>query len=227
MLKIVRTTAISVLLCTLVACNTTQSSSDSTSNKKDATALINTQLGLSYLEKHEVQQAKQKLLLALDEAPNIPETWYSMAYFMEVTGNKTEAEKYYLKAIEIAPKKGEVQNNYGTFLCRTGDYSGAINHFLLAVQDPKYLDTASAYENAGLCAMKIPDAKLAMQYFNEAITQDPNHPTSLFELARFNYLQGNYAQAKEELHQFLVLSPPTPQSQWLSEKIAEKMRGTV
>lgn len=162
-----------------------QSSSDQKDeNKKIATAKINTQLGITYLEQNDVSRAKQKLLLALDEAPNIPETWYSMAYFLEITGDKAEASKYYLKSVEMAPSRGDVQNNYGTYLCRAGDYKGSIRHFLLAAKDPAYLDTASAYENAAFCAMKIPDNHLAIAYFKRAIAQDPRHSAAATELAK-------------------------------------------
>src|SRR5438477_614238 len=83
----------------LVGCSTVDSGKEeANANKKIATAQINTQLGLAYLEKNDVQRAKQKLLTALNEAPSIPETWYSMAYFMETTGNIEEAKTDYLKA---------------------------------------------------------------------------------------------------------------------------------
>jgi len=153
-------------------------------DKKIATAKINTQLGMAYLERQEVQRAKQKLLIALDEAPTIPETWYSMAYFLESTGNNEEAGKYYLKAVELAPKRGDVQNNYGTYLCRKGEYKNSIQHFLLATKDPEYLDIGSAYENAGLCAMKSSNKKLATHYFTLALMQDPNRPVSTAQLAK-------------------------------------------
>lgn len=226
MLKIIRITTVMVLFFMLIGCSSMQSSADTQkNNKKISTALINTQLGLSYLQHQQVQVAKQKLLLALEQAPNIPETWYSMAYFLEVTGNKEKAQQYYLRSIALAPKKGEVQNNYGTFLCRSGDYKRSIEHFMLAIQDPQYLEISSAYENAGLCALKIPNKTLAMQYFNKAVMEDPNHPTSLIELASLNYQNGNYALAKEQLHQYSMIAPATKQSQILSAELAAKMKG--
>lgn len=185
---IIKTISFILFISVLSACSSTmKSTSDNTNtmeDKKINTAKINSQLGIAYLENHEVQQAKQKLLLALKEAPNIPEPWYSMGYFLEATGSKEEARADYLKAVEIAPYRGDVQNNYGTFLCRSGDYQLAIQHFLVAIKDTNYLDTAAAYENAGLCALKIPDKKQAIQYFNLALEQDPNRSLSEMELKK-------------------------------------------
>jgi type IV pilus assembly protein PilF len=215
---------VALAVCSLLsACSSMPSSTPSKAEaKKIKTARINTQLGLTYLQRHQMEMAKEKLLLALKEAPNIPETWYSMAYYLEATGNPTEANQYYLKAVAIAPKNGETQNNYGTYLCRNAQYQASIQHFMSAVQDPEYLDTASAYENAGLCALKIPDHKLAVGYFNRALLQDPNLPTSLIELAHYDYGQQNYASAKEKLRQFLTISAPTDESRMLSAQLGQQ-----
>jgi type IV pilus assembly protein PilF len=153
----------------------------------------------------------------------MPEAWYSMGYLLESTGNREQARKHYMKALDLAPGRGDVLNNYGTFLCRSGDYKNAIQHFLKAVHDPQYLQPASAYENAGLCALKIPDPEKAMLYFNKAIAEDYNRSTALLELAELNYNQGKYSLARRELDQYLQLSPPNAQSFILEQKIDRKI----
>ena len=174
-----------MLLCLLLlsACQTLPNNLNADTTKKNKSALINTQLGISYLQRQQIQLAKQKLLLALAQAPTLPEPWYAMAFYQEVTGDNVKANEYYLKALALAPQNGEAHNNYGTYLCRRGKYGAAIEQFTVAVQDQNYLDTASAYENAGLCALKLPDRNLAVSYFRKALGQDPNMPTSTMELA--------------------------------------------
>ncbi|MDR3491235.1 MAG: type IV pilus biogenesis/stability protein PilW [Gammaproteobacteria bacterium] len=207
-----------ILMSALSACNTVQNSADP-NTPQTKTSRINTQLGMAYLQNNDMQRAKQKFLLALDQAPNSPEAWYSMAYFQEVTGNSAKANEAYLKAIQLAPTSGDVQNNYGTFLCRHNQYQNGIKHFLLAINDTRYLHTAGAYENAGLCALKIPDLHSAENYFNHAINQDPNMSTSLLELAKLNYHFGHYKEAKYQLEQFLLLSPANAQSNTLKMQL--------
>src|SRR5690348_4240820 len=89
----------------LTACHT-MPHSDGKHDKKVTAAEINIQLGMAYLERREIQRAKQKFLTALREAPQLPETWYSLAYFFEVTGEKARANRCYLRALELAPKRG-------------------------------------------------------------------------------------------------------------------------
>ena len=132
-------------------------------------AEINTQLSLAYLtQQHDVVRAKQKLLLAQRQAARNPAVWYVTGYFLETTGETAAAERAYLHAIKLAPRQGASHNNYGAFLCRHGNYTQAVQQFLLAINDPDYLAVASAYENAGQCALKIPDQALANKFFHLA-----------------------------------------------------------
>lgn len=222
MLKISRVMTMVIMVACLTACQTTQPSSEE--EKKISAAKINDQLGIAYLERHDIQRAKQKFLLALDQAPNIPEPWYSMGYFLESSGDREQAKKYYTKAVELAPERGDVLNNYGTFLCRSGDYQGAVNHFLKATRDPKYLEVAAAYENAGLCSLKIPHDSDAMKYFEKALREDPNRTSALLELAELNYRLGNYAQARKQLDQYLKQASPTMRTYVLEQKIDSKLK---
>ncbi len=210
----------------LAACSTLDTGAATSDEKaKISTAKINVRLGIAYLEMNNVQRAKQKLLLALTQAPHIPEPWYAMGYFLETTGNKEEAQEYYVKAIKIAPSRGDVQNNFGTFLCRQGRYEDSIQHFMLAVKDPDYISPADAYENAGMCALKIPNHPLADQYFALALKQDPNRPISYLNLAEMDYKKGDMTSARKNLNHFDAISPPNTRSLTLASKIAQSFLG--
>jgi len=190
MLHILKILFLLVIFGIFSACTSMKTSSDAKKDKSIKIAEINIQLGMGYLEKGNIERAKQKLLTALKKAPKLPEAWYSMAYFLEHTGEKEAAKRYYLKAVALAPERGDTQNNYGTYLCRSGHYQESIQHFILATKDPDYLDTVGAYENAGLCALKIPDTNLAIKYFKQALTQDPGRTTSLMELKKLEKPRG-------------------------------------
>jgi len=205
----------------LIACASTKSPEENNEAEQSVkTAKINAQLGMAYLEIGNIHRAKQKLLLALQENSTIPEPWYSMGFFMEKTGNKEEAQKYYLKAVQIAPNRGDSHNNYGTFLCRNGHYSESIQHFLMAVKDASYLDSAGAYENAGTCAMKMHDNQQAKAYFKQALVEDPERESALYKMAELNYKLGDYKAAKDRLDAFVAITKPSSESQMLYAKLA-------
>lgn len=137
-------------------------------------ASVNIEIGYFYLKNKNFNLAKQKFLLALQQAPNNPTTYSAMGFFLESSGEKILAEKYYLQSIKIGKNNGAANNNYGAYLCRMGNYQQAIKHFLLAAQTINYLNGANAYKNAGNCALRIPDKKLAKFYFDKTKQTDPS-----------------------------------------------------
>ena len=192
-------------------------------SKKQMGADANIQLGMAYLQKPDVRLAKQKFLNAMQLTPEYPPVWYAMAYYLEATGENARANEYYLQAITLAPQSGDAQNNYGTFLCHTGKPQEAISHFLLATQDPDYIDTAASYENAGLCALTIPDVNRAKEYFSKAVTQNPLQTRSLAELAAIHAEQGQYAEAQNILKSLLLFEQLSPRVLQLAANTAKKI----
>ena len=164
-------------------------------------AAFNMQLGLGYLKQGDRPRAKTKLLTALEQQPDSADINAAMAYYLEKTSELEEAKKYYLKAISLSSNSGAQLNNYGAFLCRQGDYKKAEFYFLKAVKDLRYVHTAGAYENAGLCVLAIPDVEKAKLYFNKALGQDPSKKESLYELVKLESKDGHDEKAFELLQQ--------------------------
>ncbi len=174
-------------------------------NRAEA-ASYNIQLGLAYLKQGNRPRAKRKLLVALSQAPDSPAVNSAMAYFMEKTGDLKEAKSYYQKAMSLAPSSGAQLNNYGAFLCRQGHYNKAEEYFAKAVKDIHYENTAGAYENAGLCAIAVPDYTKAKEYFIKALEQDSSRKQSLYELVNINIKQNQPNEALAYLQKYPNLS---------------------
>jgi type IV pilus assembly protein PilF len=136
-------------------------------NRAKAEASI--KLGVAFLRQGYLKNAKQEFLSAQKLNPADPAAWYGMAYLNEILGELSEAEKYYKHAINVSPQDGPAHNNYGVFLYKEKCCDLALKHFLLAIKDPAYLDTAATYENMGLCALKMLNKQLADEYFHKAL----------------------------------------------------------
>lgn len=190
--------------CLLFLCFASFSSLSATYNP--TAAHTNVKLGLAYLQKGMYSESKNSLLTAINEDPRLASVWYSMAYYLEKTGNTAQAETYYRKAIEVKPHSGSAKNNYGTFLCRVGRQKEGIAAFVAAAQEPSYLNAASAYENAGTCALMMHNKTLAMQYFHKSLDNNPNMPFALLSLARLNHQMGNEPAAEKYFTYFEKLS---------------------
>src|SRR3990167_21635 len=107
-----------------------------------ALAEYNAQLGLTYLAQGDRVNAKRKLWLALNEAPNAVTTNTAMAYFMEKSGDNVVAQRYYQRALSLAPHSGAQLNNYAAFLCRLGKYKESQAYFARALLDLQYAKSA-------------------------------------------------------------------------------------
>ena len=198
--KLVSLLPVVVLLNQLSGCATSSTDKEKQDQQRLVeVAKINTQLGLAYLDNKNLPRAKQKLLLALKQDPTLAEPWYALGYFYQKTGEYTKANSAYLHSIKLAPMRGDVQNNYGVFLCSTGNYAQSIKHFVAATKDSNYLDVADAYENAGFCSVRMLSWQQALNFFQSALQQDPERRTALYQIANINYQLGKFNIAKDKI----------------------------
>ncbi|MBA2656905.1 MAG: type IV pilus biogenesis/stability protein PilW [Tatlockia sp.] len=195
-------------------------------SKPISAAIYNTQLGLAYLNQGNRSRAKHKLLKALELDPKSIEANAAMAYFQESSGNLEEAQKYYIKVLSIVPKAGAQLNNYGSYLCRHRHYKEAEGYFLAAVKDVHYINTAGAYENAGLCAAAIPDYPKARHYFIQALNQDPQRKQSLYELVKIELEQNHTEKALALMQNYPKLSFNDPALLKLAIKASHRLGKT-
>ncbi len=214
------TIALVLILMGLSACSTSNEvylqETEKTSKNLRAAADYNVQLGLNYLQQQRSAFAKRKLLLALKQAPDWPVAWDAMAYYLDQTGNKKAADEYFKKALKLAPHSAMAMNNYGAFLCRDKQYAKAEHYLLLAANDPQYVNSAEAFENAAICELRLPNLHKAERYFYQALQQDPTRATSLYELAKINYQRKDYKQAQLLLKKYAKVAKPNPQSLYLA-----------
>lgn len=180
------------------------------------------ELGLAYLKEGQIGRAKTKLMRAQKLSPNLPEVHYAMGFYKETVGELDQAKRHFLDAIAQSPKSGEARNNYGTFLCRQGQYEEAEIQFVKATKDPEYAQVAEALENAGLCIIQTKNIAKATQYFERAVRMDSRRAEALIELAYIKFNEGVFSEALEYHSLYESQAEHTPRSLWLGIKVAEK-----
>ncbi|MGR5409000.1 type IV pilus biogenesis/stability protein PilW [Vibrio sp. PNB22_8_1] len=159
-------------------------------------------LGLGYLNSGSMIRAHDNLQQALTHAPNYYRAQLSMAHYYEVVGEDSKAENIYKRSLRQHSNNGNVLNNYGTFLCKRGDFPQADQMFNRAIQQPYYYLIPASYENAGFCALKSNNPDKAKYYFSRAIDHDPHRPKSILQLAKIEIDSGNYTDARLRLMRF-------------------------
>ncbi|MFA0194832.1 type IV pilus biogenesis/stability protein PilW [Vibrio artabrorum] len=160
------------------------------------------ELGLGYLGQGNMMRARENLELAVKHAPNYYRARLSMAHYYEQVGEVNEARSTYQKALRLDSKNGNVLNNYGTFLCKQGEYEQADKYFNRAIEQPYYYLVAASYENAAFCAFKAGHIHQARHYFIKAIDHDPNRVRSILQLSKVEVSEADYNNARLRLFKF-------------------------
>lgn len=128
-------------------------------------AMANLELGLNYLQQGQMELAHAKLLLAQQESSQNSQVLDGLAIYYEKIGDIDRARHYYQRALRRPESQGAAENNYGAFLCRQGLYLTGLHYLQQAASRTDYLKPAMAYENAGHCALQIPNPVLARHFF--------------------------------------------------------------
>lgn len=197
--------------------NSSSSSSPFGKGSPELAATYNTELGINYMQEGHMDLAQQKLDLALKQAPNQPMVHNALALYYEHLGEDQQANREYRRSLSLKPDNPDTLNNYGTFLCRTGHPKKSLKFFVKAANNLSYDTPDSAFANAGTCALKIPNRKLAKHYFKQALAVNPQMNQALWELGLMAFKQGEFRKANPYLARLLANdSSPSARMLWIA-----------
>lgn len=211
--------AISLLAC---AGGGTRTSSieEPTSNQK--AAQLQVQLGQGYLQQDKLDIARDKLQKALQLDPRSVHANTMLGVLNERIQRPEQAEKFYRRAVQLAPEDGEVNNNLGAFLCGAGRAAEADGWFIKALDDPYYKSPTVALANAGVCAQKAGNLARAEDYFRRVLEVQPQNAVALYELSRINLDRGDNLRARA-FQQRLESLGDMPEALELGAKIESRL----
>lgn len=134
-------------------------------------AQIDVSLAVDALAHNDPFTAKEKLLSALQLAPNSSSVQAAWGYYLWHVGDLANADQAYARALALAPDDPQIQDDYAVFLYQEKKYAQALPYFLKAAMNENYLYTGLAYQNASLTASHLGDAKLAAFYQQKALAE--------------------------------------------------------
>lgn len=177
---------------------------------------INVQLGMGYFRQNNMELANEKLAKALRQDPDSAAAHNAFGILQERLLQHDKAGKHYKRATELDPENSAAANNYGIFLCRNKREARSEKYFLLALKNPLYKTPEFAYTNAALCLLKIDQIDKAKEYLAKALAARSNFPTALISVAKINFDEKNYSDAKIYVDRYHLVARPSPQSLWLA-----------
>lgn len=155
--------------------------------------------------------------------PKAPDPYTAQAVIDSRRGQVVAAGEAYRKAAELAPKRGDVLNNYGTWLCGNGHPAEALVWFDRALADPGYESRAEALANAGGCALDAGQTERAQSDLRQALALAPNNPYALESMARNEVVRGRYFEARAFYQRRLAAAPATLSVLQLAIQVEERL----
>ncbi len=204
------TVAISSIL--LAGCASTQKYNPDQKSERRIAAESNTALGMEYMNRGQYEIALGKLKKAVSEDPSYAPGHTVLAILYEQIGERDLSGKHYRRAVELEPKNGDVNNNYGVYLCQMSSVRKALPHFSKALEDPFYSTPEVALTNAGSCALRNGMLAEADGYLRQALRQDPEFPDALLAMAKLTFEENNNLKTRAFLQRFEAVSAQTPES---------------
>ncbi len=175
------------------------------------------------LQRGDLDSAETQVRAALKIDPKSADAYTLLAVIADQRGQADAAGGYYAKAVQLAPGKGDVLNNYGAWLCGHGRVADSLAQFDAALQDPAYATPAAALGNAGACALRAGQAARAEDNLRRALQIDPGNVAALGAMAQLRFNQGQYLDARAFMQRRLVAAPADRDALLLAAQIEDRM----
>ena len=182
----------------------------------DKRASIRLQLAVGYYQEGTYEVALDEIKQALIADPTLADAYGVRALIYTAMNENALAEENYQRAIRLAPRNGDFNNNYGRFLCQTRRYDLGMAQFETAMANQYYQSPSKAKANAGNCALQMKNLALAERYLLDALRVEPDLPVLQADLARVYYERRDYQRAGFFINRLTtVAKPDTMPADWL------------
>lgn len=207
------------------ACGVPSKRPQSESDQKRA-AKLNVKLASGYMQRGDLEVAKEKLLKAIEQDDEYVPAYTTMALLMSRVGKPDEADDYYQDALDIDNKNPEMLNNYGAFLCDQNKIDDALEQFTKAISNQFYETPEKSHANMGYCLLKAdsPDYITAEKHLREALKINPTMPSALLAMGELGIETRRYLMTRAYMQRFHAVSQPSASSLWYQIQ-AEKALG--
>ncbi|HCJ51229.1 MAG TPA: type IV pilus biogenesis/stability protein PilW [Gallionella sp.] len=208
----------------LAGCASSGSSRQQQAGANSNSARIHTELAGMYFERNQMGIALSEIDLAVRADRNYAPAYSVSGLIHMALHEDKEAEDAFQQGLRLDKADAEAHNNYGWFLCQRGREKESIPHFMAALKNPLYATPERAYLNAGLCSQKAGNLLEAADFFQRALSVQPDLAQALLGMAEVKFSAGEYAEARRYFARFAQGNENLTASQlWLAVRIERKL----
>ena len=185
-------------------------------------ARIRLELAAGYYQQGNYSTALSELRQALTVDPNYAAAYGVLGLVYMDLNDRPKADESFQRALKLSPRDANLNNNYGWYLCQTGREPASLTYFNQALDDRLYSTPAKPLHNAGICSLRMGDAKNAEAYFRRAFQVDPSNPVAMYQLALLKMNGNDFEQARFYSKRLLDSFDQNPQTLLLATCIERK-----
>lgn len=207
--------AAGILMLALNACSFSTADSNPLADVSDEQkALTNLDLGLRYMELGQLETALEKLNYALDLDSGNSQIHDTLAVLYERIGRNEDAAEHFQKALSLKPDDASAINNYGSFLCKRGQFGQGMAYLQQAIAMPLNARKWFALTNAGLCEYMQGHDEQAEQYLRSALEQQQAYRPALLGMVKITYKKGEYFKTRAFLERYTGTAGQSAETLW-------------
>ena len=200
----------------------TQSEADA--NSADRRARVRLELAALYFGRGQSNTALEELKLALAANPDLPEAFGLRGLIYASLGDAVVAEQSFKRALELNPRDGDSQHNFGWFLCQQRRFDEAEVAFQRATDLPNYGDAQRTLLARGVCQARAGRWPEAERTLSRSYELDPSNPATAYNLSDVLLRRGELERARFYVRRInQVPEAVTAQSLWLAARIERRM----
>ncbi len=171
-------------------------------------ALAHHFLGVAFMQKHQIVQARGAFMEAVKLNPNLSESRTALAGIHLADGSLDLAIEQAQAAIQLNPRNVQAAIIAGDAYLRKGDFAKSRQVFEAVAQGlPK--EAIGPYRLGLVARAEKNDAK-ALAYFEDALSRKPSAIEPLAQIAMVKIAQGKSNEARERVTKQLEASPNNP-----------------
>jgi type IV pilus assembly protein PilF len=214
--------ALVLSLCAVMAAGCTTNDNLSTPDLARA-ADINLEIGIDYLRKNDLQQAKDKIDKSIEQNPRSAKAQAVAGMLYDRLGDTGKADSHFQRAVSLEPDNPDIKNNYAVYQCQKKRYDRGEKLALEAATNPLYKTPEIAYLNAGNCARGAGELQRAEDSYRRALAVKPRFGDALYQMAELEYQQKEYMSARAFLERYNEIGRTNPATLWLGVRIERSL----
>ncbi|MDA3903543.1 MAG: tetratricopeptide repeat protein [Desulfuromusa sp.] len=168
---------------------------------------VHYKLAMAHLQGDNPTLALKELLVAVEQDPKNSSIQVALAQTYQRKKAYPQAEKHYLKALELSDNDPRYQNNLASLYLDLGEWDKAIHYFDQASMNLLFVNAHVAVAGKGYAYFKKMDYPTALNYLNESIILAPRFASAYFLKSEVYQAMGDSDQEKISLQRAIEIAP--------------------